>query len=372
MVCKDNHRSVLQSIYDSALKVVDSFDGVCSLDPDVRERIELIIGRSEANKGIYTVLMTLFSHKIIDPGQDIRKHQYQIDGGFAGRVKDTQFVTPFLRSVGFPAMSESGWLTRSLEQVHPYDLDYPGAISPKELKEAFLRLINDVQVGGVSPEDVLFYMMVLLIRQRDNQNIELAKPHSLSIANIIKVLEGHFNYSYSCHGASRLPTLAIYAAYQCMMSEVSRFSDKILCPLESHTSADSQSGQIGDIQVNNSDATPFEGIEIKHNIQITPDLVQIAYEKLMVHHTNRYYFLTTANMDSADWEGINLKIQQIARNHGCQVIVNGVYSTLRYYLRLLNDPSEFIDCYVALLRSDENVKYPHRVAWNEIISSSSF
>lgn len=89
MVCKDNHRSVLQSIYDSALKVVDSFDGVCSLDPDVRERIELIIGRSEANKGIYTVLMTLFSHKIIDPGQDIRKHQYQIDGGFAGRVKDT-------------------------------------------------------------------------------------------------------------------------------------------------------------------------------------------------------------------------------------------------------------------------------------------
>ena len=45
MVCKDNHRSVLQSIYDSALKVVDSFDGVCSLDPDVRERIELIIGR---------------------------------------------------------------------------------------------------------------------------------------------------------------------------------------------------------------------------------------------------------------------------------------------------------------------------------------
>lgn len=202
--------------------------------------------------------------------------------------------------------------------------------------------------------------------------ITLAKPHNLSIVNIIDILQRHFEYKYSCHGAARLPTLAVYAAYKCMMNEVARYKDKTLAPLEAHTSADSQSGQIGDIQINNADGTAFEGVEIKHKIQITPDLVRHAYTKLMMYRTNRYYLLTTANMDAADWDAINEEIKAIRRNHGCQVIVNGVYSSLKYYLRLLNDPADFIDNYVELLKADEAVKYPHQVAWNDIIAHSIF
>ena len=369
MIYKTDHRTILQSIYNDALAEMANGGETSRLPQEVKDNITTIIGRSEANKGLYTVVMTLFAHKIFDPAQDIRKHQSQIPGGFAGRGKDFQYVTPFLKSVGFPAMAETGWLTRSLEQAHPYDMNYPGSIKPAPLKAAFLNLIHQVEVEGTDAEEVLRYMMRLLIRQRDERKIELAKPHSLAIATIIDVLERHFDYRYSCHGASRLPTLAIYAAYQCMMTQVARYHGKVLCELESHTSADSQSGQIGDIQLNNADGSAFEGIEIKHNIRITPDLVQHAYEKFMVHRTNRYYLLTTANMDAADWDGINRKIQQISRNHGCQVIVNGVYSTLKYYLRLLNDPAEFIEKYVELLKRDENVKYPHQEAWNEIISN---
>ncbi|MCM1518564.1 MAG: hypothetical protein NC117_07985 [Pseudoflavonifractor sp.] len=136
--------------------------------------------------------------------------------------------------------------------------------------------------------------------------------------------------------------------------------------MESHTSSDARSGQIGDIQINNEDETPFEGVEIKHKIVITSELVRHAFSKLMLHRTDRYYILTTANMDSADWDAINMEIDKIEHRHGCQVIVNGVYSTLRYYLRLLKDPAEFVERYVELLKSDENVKYPHRLAWNEL------
>ena len=35
-----------------------------------------------------------------------------------------------------------------------------------------------------------------------------------------------------------------------MMKQVERYKEKILCPLEAHTSADSQSGRIGDIDIN--------------------------------------------------------------------------------------------------------------------------
>ena len=316
-----------------------------------------------------TVLITLLTHKIVDNKQDVRYHQAQLKNGFAGRGIDTEFITPFMKSVNFPAMSESGWLTRSLEQPHPYTLDYPGKIRPDTVKRAFLEIIDKVQVQGTLPDEVLLYLFKLLVKQRDGMNIELAKPHSLSIAGIVKLLERHFSYKYSCAGASRLPVLAIYAAYKRMMTEVARYEGKILCLLEEHNSADIQSGRIGDIEVDNDNGSAFEGVEVKHEILITTQLVRDAYEKFKVHNTDRYYLLTTANMDNADCNSIETEIKRIRQIHGCQVIVNGVYTTLNYYLRLLKDPAEFVDCYVELIKSDKTVKFQHKSEWNNIVSN---
>ena len=362
------HNEVLKAAYDKALIAVSNNDFSTTLSDKTKAQVDLLISHSENNRGMMTVLTTLVVHKIVDPNQDIRYHQAQLPNGFSGRTLDKKYVTPFMKSVNFPSMAESGWLTRSLEQPHPYTLDYPGKITPPNIKQAFLELIDGIQVQGVNPETVLNYFFTKLIKQRDDMVIELAKPHSLSISKIIKLMEKHFTYRYTCSGASRLPTLAIYAAYQCMFGQVARYENKLLCPLESHTSADTQSGRIGDIDVNNENGTAFEGVEIKHEIQITHQLVADAYEKFKIYNTDRYYLLTTANMDSADWEQIDSEIQKIAQIHGCQVIVNGVYTTLKYYLRLLTDPAEFIDKYVELLKIDETIKYQHKTAWNEIIS----
>lgn len=363
-----NHSEVITSIYQKALEATANNDYSIKLDNIIKEYIEQIVERSETNKGLLTVLITLLVHKIVEPTQDIRYHQAQLCNGFAGRGIDQNYITPFMKKVHFPAMAESGWLTRSLEQAQPYDLNYPGKIKPDSIKKAFLNLIDQVQNNGLSPEFVLLYFFKLLIKQRDNISIELAKPHSLSILQIIKLLEKHFTYKYACSGASRLPTLAIYAVYQCMITQVARYKNKVLCPLESHNSADTQSGRIGDIDINNENGTAFEGIEIKHEIQITPQIIVDAYEKFKIYNTNRYYLLTTANMDSANWEAIDNEIKRIAHIHGCQVIVNGVYSSLKYYLRLINDPAEFIDYYVELLKKDETIKFQHKIVWNDIIS----
>lgn len=363
------HKEILQNVYEIALDEVARQDYSTSLSDETTEQINILVSHSEASKAVMTVLITLFTHKIHNPQQDIRCHQAGLPNGFAGRRIDTEYITPFMKSVSFPAMSESGWLTRSLEQPHPYTLDYPGKITPQTVKKAFLELIDKVQCKGTSAEEVLKYAFKLLIRQRDSLNINLAKPHSLSISSIIKLLERHFTYHYTSPGASRLPTLAIYAAYQCMMGQVARYNDKHLCPLESHNSADSQSGRIGDIDVNNEDNTAFEGVEIKHEIPITAQLVSDAYEKFKIYNTDRYYLLTTANMDSADWESIDKKIIRIRQIHGCQVIVNGVYTTLKYYLRLLNDPAEFIDKYVELMKHDETIKFQHKTVWNDLVSA---
>lgn len=364
-----NQGDIISGIYDYAEKAVVHGDFSTSLSEVDIAYVSEVVKEAEQFKGMLAVLITLFCHKIFDEKQDIRNHQANIPNGFGGRTIDTKYITPFLKSKNFPAMATSGWLTRAFEHPEPYTLDYKISTKKKSMGKTFLHLIDNVQCHGTSPAEVLIFMFKLLIKQRDERNIELAKPHGLTISQIISLLERHFNYKYSGHGASRLPVLAIYAAYKCMMGQVARYENKILCNLESHTSSDVRSGQIGDIQVNSKDDTPFEGVEIKHNIVITPELVKHAFSKLMLHRTERYYILTTANMDSANWDDINKEIDLIDRRHGCQVIVNGVYSTLRYYLRLLKDPAEFIENYVELLKSDENVKYPQQLAWNELNSN---
>ena len=365
-------KEILETVYKMAVDKLAVQDWNLGLPDSVKEDIRYVVEKSGALTAVYTALVTLFCQKVYNPDQDIRYHQKKMSGGFSGRTLDSNVVTPFLKEHDFPAMSTSAWLTRSIESSSPYTLDYPEDFKDKELKRKFLSLINEVQVNGVDSRNVLLHFMMLLIKQRENSKIELAKPHSLSISDIIQVLELHFNYRYSCQGASRLPVLAIYAAYQCMVREIFRFRDKVLCPLEAHTSADSQSGQIGDIQVNHGDGSAFEGVEVKHQIPIDAEMVRHAYSKFMVYRTDRYYLLTTADMDAADWESINREIRQIRRNHGCQVIVNGVYSSLRYYLRMLDDTALFIEYYVSLLERDKSIKYPHLVAWNEIISKTVF
>lgn len=97
-------------------------------------------------------------------------------------------------------------------------------------------------------------------------------------------------------------------------------------------------------------------------------MVADAYEKFKIYNTDRYYLLTTADMESTDWDGINSEIQRIRNIHGCQVIVNGVYSSLKYYLRLVEDPTEFIDNYVEAMKHDNTIKFHHKTIWNDIIS----
>lgn len=372
----NEHREELEKIlHEAEQKVLNGDFVVDALSKKERGYIDIIVEKSEQARGLQAVLVTLLTHKVLVPTQDIRYHEANLPNGFAGRTIDTAEITPFLCDHDFPSpvRGNSGWLTRAFEQRRPYTLDYPANISPKIVKEPFLMLINNIETKDASPREYLLYYFIKAILKRDSSQIDLVKPSNLSIAQIVKVLTEHFSYNYSGRGqgASRLPTLAIQAAYMCMMDEVSRYKEKTLCPLSSHNSADTNSGQIGDVQVNSSDQTPFEGVEVKHLIEITPDLVRVAYDKFKIYQTKRYYLLTTADMRSADWTGINNEINRIATVHGCQVIVNGVYNSIKYYLRLLEEPAQFIDYYVENMKKDETIKYEQKEAWNTIIANLS-
>lgn len=358
----------LEKIYNESMEIVGSDDRIKSdLDENTSNHLLEILARSESAKAVITVILTSAVYKKLNPEQDIRNHQTGITNGYSGRTFDTKYITPFLKSVKFPAMAESGWLTRSLEQKKPYDSNYSGAVRPDSLKVAFLETIDFIQ-RGKDIDKLLSFLFQGLIIQRNAQQINLAKPLNLPIATIIDILCKHFDTKYSADGASRLPVLALYAAYQCLMNETKRFEGKVLLPMESHTSADTRSGRIGDIDIIDEKGRAFEAVEVKHGIPITAQHLKIAFEKFKTTQVSRYYLLSTANIDASQADEITKEIDWIKNIHGCHVIANGLISSLKYYLRLISNISEFIENYVNLVETDTALKFEHKAGWNNIIS----
>jgi DNA (cytosine-5)-methyltransferase 1 len=368
-----NTAEFLEKTYDECMSVIGKENAIkVKLPKKEKELLDEILKHSESARGVLTVVITSIVYKILNPDQDIRNHQESIQSGYSGRTFDTKYITPFLNHYKFPYMvSGSGWFTRSLEQKQPYNENYPGAIKPDNLKAVFLELIDKIQFGE-NVNEYLPYIMQGLILLRNSQAIDLAKPKNLSISTILDVLYDHFNSKYKAEGASRLPVLAIYAIYQCFILEAKRFSSMTLVPIESHTSADTRSGRIGDIEIIDVKNRPFEAVEVKYDIPISLKLVQDAYAKFQTTPVNRYYILSTLpQRDKEELDLIQNEIQKIKNVHGCQIIVNGIMPSLKYYLRLLEDTFEFIDHYVDLLEKDTALKFEHKQRWHDLIGELS-
>lgn len=338
--------------------------------------LKIIADSAETQKAVLGVTLTSLVYKVYDPRQDIRKHQEGMQGGYSGRTFDTKYVTPFLKG-RFPhfAMAESAWLTRSLEQPRPYNLNFPGRIRNKALKLAFLNTLDRVQTDSALAPKLLVALMGLMFEavEKDSAllvNVQVAGR--VTIAKIIDAIGRHIRYNYGrgVVGTARLPVLAVYSVYNLLMSDVKRYSGKTLLPLASHTSPDYRSKSLGDIDVNNADNSCFESVEIKHNKPITPDMIGVAYRKIKNTQIDRYYILTTSEPNFDDYESVMQEIEKYKKVHSCQIIVNGVIPSLKYYMRLVSDPQDIIAEYTKWLEYEfhraSGIKREHLRVWREI------
>ena len=153
--------------------------------------------------------------------------------------------------------------------------------------------------------------------------------------------------------------------------EIERYKGKSLLPLKSHTTSDSKSGGIGDIEVLDENGDFFEAVEIKHEIPITTTLVQDAYQKFVSTPVHRYYLLTTAEPNIENATSVENLIQVLQAEHSCEIIVNGIVPSLKYYLRLVSNPKFFIDNYLHNLQQDfsknTDIKERHLRYWEELL-----
>jgi len=358
-----NYNKILEEIYTEA---INKQEYAKNLNSQILKNIETIAQKSFNQKGVFTVLVTLSIYKIVHPKQDIRNHQTQIKNGFSGRSIDTKYITPILKQLGLPSMAESGWLTRSLEQPYPYSLDYEGKISNKVVKKSFLELIHTIEAEKVNPKYILVELFKLIIELQEANKIEiipLANPEKLTINKTIELLDKQFNFDYKTSYGSKLPVLAFYAIYNLLLNQISRYNQCQLKELGSHTASDRTSKSAGDIEIFKGKEL-FEAIEIKLDKPIDANILRIAKEKIVRFNPKRYYILSNQGIIEED-EIYNI-IEEVKKEHGCQIIVNGVLGTLKYYMRLIDNLEEFYQLYSDLISTDSELKAIHKQKWNEL------
>ena len=156
-----DHKEKLKNIYQLFFNISD----INNIPEQYQQNLDIIANNVCNQKAVYTVLVILLVHKILFPNQDIRYHQENLEGGFSGRSIDTKFITPTLKELGLPSMAESGWLTCSLEQPYPYTLNYQGKISNKNVKLAFLEIIDFIEKCPEYSENILRFLFYKIIMQ---------------------------------------------------------------------------------------------------------------------------------------------------------------------------------------------------------------
>ena len=181
---------------------------------------------------------------------------------------------------------------------------------------------------------------------------------------VVDRLRKHFKYNYK-KKTELLPLLAIYAMYSCMMSEIGRYHGMMLHLDKSPNSDSLIRNGLGDIIILQGDNL-YEAVEIKYEIPISASIVAEAMQKIKSESVERYLILSTRPPLDSDIQKIEELKLKFLRSNGCEIIVNGVYETIKYYLRLLKSTNDFIVRYTDLLGQDPDLDYEHRTVWNAI------
>jgi DNA (cytosine-5)-methyltransferase 1 len=344
-----------------------------NLTKEQANNVNILVDNAETQKSLIAVIITSLTKKIEKPSQDIRLHRDEFSEGYSGRSLDTNVVTPWLKEhFRRFAPKESGWLTRSIEQPHPFTKDFPGKIRNQQAKTAFLSIFADVEENHVNPESYLTAIILKLLEKTANDKeilsrIKLCDVNAcLTIDVIINMLEEHFSLKM----ASRLPVIAIYTIYQLLLKNVKMYQDKRLLTLKGHTISDRHSGY-ADIEVFDANEMPFEMVEVKHQVSIDKTMILDVLNKMKDTTIKRFFILTTAerNFKGSKKDIFNI-LHDIKAKYDKDIIPNGIISSLKYYMRLIPDLREFLEKYTENLsiefRNGADVKEFHILEWQTI------
>ena len=367
----DEALSLAEGLYVPGNEEVPSFF-TSALSEELVTSIEDMSRKSAiATTGFTNLITGTASKAAYGADIDSRYHQVGIQkeagikARFSFRSVSESIVYPWLYKNKFN-YAKSGWQTRTFERPKPYLLSYDENIGDG-IKASFLNCYHQLEEHGQDAKAALALLIWWQLVLRGTRHPLVKPPQTNSVSRVMMYFESHFDFDFMHQkGSSRLPVLAIQSIYKVLVSELKRYEGKELRELEPHSAADVHTGSAGDITVVNQDGSVFEGVEVKHRIPINMNMLESAREKIERSSAERYYILTTH--DQKLKKEIEDEIIIINNESGCQLIVNGVISSMNYYLRLLSDPSDVLPIYSLYLSEDHAITPEMIDAWNKLLS----
>lgn len=366
--------TALEEFFQAAEATVEG-EGVDKLIADHGDLGALVATLASIKHASRGALLTLLLYKYCRPSQDIRHNKVEHPGGFSARAVDTAVTVPFLLRESLPRNVESHWLSQTISFAEPWTREVVLKTQPRAAGPLLIDAVNRLEElsAGVQQRvarDLAVLLLCELIDVRNRGQVHLTRPKDMTISSTLDLLQSHFREKYKA-GAPRLPQVAMYAIYQCLFeSGASRYQNLTLEPLRRMKSADRKAGTVGDVVVSES-GRPVEAVETKFDLPVTNGMVAEAMEKIRTATVLRYFVLSTAGISPDDESSILRSCKEFRKSNGCEIIVNGVFETLGYYLRLLPDTTTYIDAYATLVESDDELDYEHRVAWNSLCAKRS-
>ena len=322
-------------------------------NPDVVENVEFVCRNVQNRAGARLLLAALLA-KLHNPAIDIRKPYTEIgdSDAYSGRTYDEAFISAFINLHNLPCNPTTAFLTPALRNRNislTPDVNLVGR--PRSLYQAVLRLLDAVHTGEISPADLLSETVrwLLVVRNERRQRITslLASLRTsddsvpLSSEAIVSLIQQHLNSRRS----SRLPVLVVAAAYKCASDRL----QETALPLESHTSADEQTGALGDVQIaligDDAVATAYE----MKTRRVTREDIDRALQKIASVGVaiDNYLFITTDVIDD--------RVQEYARSiydrtGGIEMAVLDCIGFLHHFLHLFHRlRADYLEAYQELV-----------------------
>jgi DNA (cytosine-5)-methyltransferase 1 len=364
-------RQVLEDAYTAASRAMD--EGRSDAFAEVLgEHFGTIANLSNVDHAVRGAALTIAAYKVAVPSQNVCLAKAEIAEGFNARSADSEVTVPFLAVKGLQYSVESHWLTQTISFLGEFTHEALKGLKAKTRPaNAGQLLVSVAEALQSHPNDeatrfasaAVSQLLCGLITQRNSSKVVCTRPKGLTVAQAMWLVESHIATRFK-KNAPRLPQLALYSVYECLVASATRYSGTTLDPINRMKSADRKKGTVGDVVVSRN-AVPFEGVEIKHRAVTYNDIAECT-EKLKAEGVLRYYVLATDDVVPEDADRIAQLQSSFKASNGCEIIVNGVFDSLRYYLRLIPDINDFIFKYVAHVETDSDTDYEHRVVWNEL------
>ena len=352
-----------------------------SIPTNLKNNINILIDNIDKNKSIIQAIVTSCIKKINNPEQDIRKHRTDFKNGYSARTLDANITTPFFKKYLLKySNKESAFLTLATREKIEWSIKSGKElkIRNEKVKMSFLLIIDSIENHGNAYCCLiyLFAKLKLLLSKAEILNIEtVSMSDTLDVLNIDKIINMFYNH-FNCKNSSRLPVIAFYSIYQELIKNVNIYKDKKLKPLNYHTSSDKHG--YGDIEVVYKNNSPYEVIEIKHNIPIDRELILSVFNKTLNSNIFRYYILTTYEnsfKDKNELKYIKELVLKIKKETKIDIIPNGIMTSLKYYLRFIDNYNDFLKLYTINLVEDSKISSEinseHINLWREILEENN-